>query len=283
MSKIIYSKGLGKLNLLYLINNSNQQNVGTKKGVPCYIVDDYAIIKSTIECSDYATQENIIDKVYRLADSGVNVVKIYGYVSDENTKRAVGKASYCQCHFVMDRASGAELYKGVTYGYGHTEPEDVESLLSYMDMLADIPQEHYDKYVADYLAITRAGVAVDPSKKGNFFYDPEKGFIFIDVRNPNHAENEEYIIANIIYPINPYYLVDEAREDADVARRYDILSANILLKMEHALLQNGFTREEIDYAFKEREIPNGSYGGITFGGFHSVDEAREVIDTDDTM
>ena len=95
MNKIVYSKGLGKLSLLEIISRIDKTNVGTKKSVPCYVVDNYAIISSTILCSDYAMQDRIIDSVHALADSGVNAVRLYGYVSDESDKRTYGTSSYC--------------------------------------------------------------------------------------------------------------------------------------------------------------------------------------------
>lgn len=284
MNKIVYSKGLGKLSLLEIISRIDRTNVGTKKSVPCYIVDNYAVISSTINCRDYSIQDRVIDRVHELADSGVNAVRLYGYVSDESDRRDYTHDSYCSCMFVMDRAPGAELYKGVTYSYGHRELEDVASLISYMEMLSNVPQEHYTKYVHDYIAILRSGVAVDPSKKGNFFYDPDKGFSFIDLRNPNVEIGSRFIVQNILSTVQPYYLYDELREDVGLARHYDKLTAQILVKMDNAFLSNGFTREDIDECFSDRHFSDGSYASaMHFGNFESIAEAKDVLDNDSVM
>ena len=284
MNKIVYSKGLGKLSLLEIISRIDKTNVGTKKSVPCYVVDNYAIISSTILCSDYAMQDRIIDSVHALADSGVNAVRLYGYVSDESDKRTYGTSSYCSAMFVMDKAPGQELYKGVTYNYSHRDPEDVASLLSYMDMMANIPQEHYTKFVHDYMAILRNDVAVDPSKKGNFFYDPDKGFAFIDLRNPRNDDSSRFVVQNMLAVISPYGLSEEMRQDGRLARYYDKSAASILIKMDNALLANGFTREDIDECFTERYYNDGVYAsGMSFGNFESVAEAKDVLDNDSVM
>lgn len=284
MNKIVYSKGLGKLSLLEIISRIDRTNVGTKKSVPCYIVDDYAIISSTILCSDYARQDRIIDSVHKLADMGVNAVRLYGYVSDESDKRTYGDDSYCSAMFVMDKAPGQELYKGVSYSHLRTDPEATASLLSYMDMLANAPQEHYTKFVHDYMAILRNDVAVDPSKKGNFFYDPDKGFTFIDLRNPRNEIGSRFLATNMLTVISPYGLTEETRQDSNIARYYDKRAATILIKMDNALLANGFTREDIDECFTDRRYSDGIYAsGMRFGSFDSVAEARDVLDNDSVM
>lgn len=284
MKKVVYSKGLGKLSLLEIVGRIDRTNVGTKKSVPCYIVDNYAIVQSSIACSHYAVQDKVIESIHSLADNGVNVVRLYGYVSDESDRRDYRTESYCSALFVMDRAPGEELYRGVTYGYSHTEPEDVASLLSYMDMLGKVPQEHYTKYVHDYLAILRSGVAVDPSKKGNFFYDSSVGFTFIDVRNENHDVSSRFLVQNMMSVVQPYLLTKEICQDTSTLRQYDRLTAEILIKMDTALLANGFSREDIDECFRERYYSDGLHASaMRFGNFESIADAREVLDTDSTM
>ena len=284
MNKVIYSKGMGKLSLLELISRINYDNVGTKKSVPCYIVDDYAIIQSTIMCRDYSAQDKIIDTVNGLADNGVNVVRIYGYVSDESKIIDCGATAYCNCMYVMDRAPGAELYRGVTYKYGYTSPDNVVSLLEYMDMLREVPQEHYTKFVHDYMAILDSGIAVDPSKKGNFFYDKEKGFTFIDVRNENIESDHRFTARHIMSVIMPPSLTEELREDASLVKYHARGAAEILIKLDNALLANGYTREQIDLNFQEQRFEDGSYvGPVHCSGLESVAQARDILESDTIM
>ena len=278
MSKVVYSHGMTKLQMVELLNRTDMNNMGTKKSVPCYIVDDYAIIKSNIACSHYAEQESVIEIGHKLADNGVNVVRTYGYISDESTRRDGRTASYCDCYFIMDRAPGQELYRNVTYSYGKTSAEDINSLFEYLEMMNNIPQEHYDKYVADYLAIRGNGIAVDPSKKGNFFYDPEKGFTFIDVRNSRGPEDERFVVQNILYPVAPGTLCLDDMDNPELVRRYDILAAGILVKMEHALLVNGFDRQSIDDSIAPKKFEDGVYtSGVRFGSITCLDEAEHIV------
>jgi hypothetical protein len=50
-----------------------------------------------------------------------------------------------------------------------------------IDILENIPQEHYNQFVQDLHTLNDIGLMIDPSKRSNFFYDPDRGFCFIDL------------------------------------------------------------------------------------------------------
>ncbi len=50
-----------------------------------------------------------------------------------------------------------------------------------LEEIVDIPQEQFDQFVKRVALIESNGLMIDPSKSSNFFYDPEKGFSFIDL------------------------------------------------------------------------------------------------------
>jgi len=53
----------------------------------------------------------------------------------------------------------------------------VISILAY-----NAPQIHFDKFVADIIAIVNSGTSIDPAEE-NFFYDDKVGFSFINLTN----------------------------------------------------------------------------------------------------
>lgn len=280
MSNVIYSKDMSPLRLATIISMAKGKNVGSKKSTPCYIVDDYVVLHTSIKCSDYQAQDTVINEVNALANSGTNVVKIYGYISDESTKKEYRFGSYCKCFMVMDKATGVELYKR-----DRTTPEsNVVGTISFMKTLAKAPQEHFDKFVKDYMSILSRGVAVDPSKKENFFYDSEKGFTFIDVRDPSE-DGCRFAVAHMLSVLCPPYVSAEVLcQNPDLEKQFDLLSAEILVKTDNALLNCGFTRADIDECFMDRSYADGIYASaMEFGNIVSVNQAKDIIIEDSIM
>ena len=281
MSDTIYTSGMSPLRLATISASAKGENVGSKKTTPCQVVDDYVVLTTSIKCSDYSTLNGVIEEVNSLAKMGVNVVKIYGYISDESTRQDYRFGSYCNCKMVMDKAEGIELYK-----------RDKESLeqnalgaVSFMHILANAPQEHYNKFVQDYVAILSRGVAIDPSKKENFFYDSEKGFTFIDVRNKDESGNGRFAVSNMLSVLSPPWVdCDYLSENPELEHQFNKLSAAILVKTDSALLNLGFTRENIDECFEDRTYSDGTYiGAMQFGNVCSVEEAKSIVANDNIM
>ena len=135
--------------------------------------------------SDKTPFDVIIEKLYELNRQGVNVPRILGYdydasgmsefksnVEDENSPV---HAAYAWGHVIMEKAAGQEMYDEKLIN------SDKEYALQRTQALAAAPQKHFDKFVEDYMAITKAGIHVDTEHRPNFFYDEQKGFSFIDL------------------------------------------------------------------------------------------------------
>ncbi len=73
---------------------------------------------------------------------------------------------------LMERAKGAPV---------HVRNGSLEDWRGELEVLANAPVEHYRKLVEDARVLQERGFDVDPSKPDNFFYNPEEGFVFIDV------------------------------------------------------------------------------------------------------
>ncbi len=73
---------------------------------------------------------------------------------------------------VMERAKGHPI---------HDRKGDFEQWQRELEVLANVPDEHYAKFLADLNVLEAAGFVIDPSKPDNFFYDLESGFHFIDL------------------------------------------------------------------------------------------------------
>lgn len=77
-----------------------------------------------------------------------------------------------------DRAAGYDVWK-----------EEIRRL-------ASVPQGHYDKLVSDNVTLIKHGLMCDPSKPDNFFYDPSKGFTFIDM---NLGDQLQSLLAPVVH------------------------------------------------------------------------------------
>lgn len=73
---------------------------------------------------------------------------------------------------VMERAQGQPI---------HARNGSFEQWQHELEVLANAPDEHYQKFLTDLKALEETGFVVDPSKPDNFYYDPATGFHFIDL------------------------------------------------------------------------------------------------------
>lgn len=102
-------------------------------------------------------------EAYSRLPESVNAPKILGFQIEAD-----------QVWKVMEKASGKELHLS----------SQTPTLAEYsfrLQQLAQAPQSHFDKLVSDLYEIDKAGLQFDPSKPDNIFYDPQKGFIIIDL------------------------------------------------------------------------------------------------------
>ena len=143
---------------------------------------------------DLAYLDEIIHTLWRLHQRGVAAVPILGYCCDPKSDDGSGYL-FCQ------RARGRELYddgiltkfqvwaqnrpEGVYLSTSLDDREAADYLLSRTQMIAQISQEQFDRFVFDALQILAEDILIDCNGKSNFFYDPEAGFQFIDLDSHN--------------------------------------------------------------------------------------------------
>jgi len=154
---------------------------GTRSKV--YFVDDYVVIKANLSIKDTRPVSKVRDKVpfdevvkrlNMLKNGGVNVVPILGYAYDpDNIYDIYGKLAYASGYIIEPKAMGKELWNEKDF-------DDKKYVLERIRMFAQAPQEQYNKFVKDFIAIVDAGIFIDPVEE-NFFYDEINGFSFIDL------------------------------------------------------------------------------------------------------
>ena len=136
-----------------------------------FLFDNYAVLKMrNINFRNVDTQDPDLAHLKRLSQTlsdlhtkGINAVPIVAYVSDNGNG-----------YIVQQKAQGAEVYdrEAIT---------DKDYVIRRVELLSKAPQAHFDKFIADAIAIMNAGVLVDFMGKDNFFYDENIGFQFIDL------------------------------------------------------------------------------------------------------
>ena len=167
-----------------------------KRGIDrrAYLVDDYAVLatdrlkvrNADVRDDDLAHFDAIIAELAELHGQGVGVVPILGYCYDLESADGHG--------FIFERrAKGRELYddaalcslqlwtQGNPGAYLKSDLDPGEYLLSRTHEVSQFPQEAFDKFVSDILAILRRELLIDFFGQSNFFYSPEAGFQFIDI------------------------------------------------------------------------------------------------------
>jgi len=161
-------------------NNMTHEKSGDNgfQNTKVFLFDEYAVLKmQNINVRNVSTPdtdlkhlEGLAETLLELQSKGVNVIPILAFQSDDGNG-----------YIVQPRAKEAELYeRGVS---------DKNYVMERVKRLSKVPQEHFDKFVADAIAIIDAGVIVDFMGKDNFFYHETIGFQFIDL---NAHDDYEY-------------------------------------------------------------------------------------------
>ena len=257
----------------------------------CFTSGDYAVLKtSNIEGHTHNFDE-IIEDLNDLSNNGVNVARILGYAITEYGKPFYNGARYDSGFIVQDRAPGRELLDHhrvpVSFDPKRNTPENRQYVLDYCSMLRNAPQEHFDKFMSDLRKITDRKIMVDPSKLTNFFYDPAKGFTFIDLNfrtrerlfdepdiecNQTHrlflhtafAMLKEFPLSNFDTG-EPMYQPQEAEHiKASMCLTFEKLSA--------AANKIGILPEDIADLFRDQTNPTCTSTGFTLYEFTSPEE-----------
>ncbi|MCL2171656.1 MAG: hypothetical protein FWB71_05825 [Defluviitaleaceae bacterium] len=235
-----------------------------------FLFDEYAVLKmQNINVRNVATPdvdlkhlEKLSATLMSLRAKDVNVIPILAFQSDNGNG-----------YIIQPRAKGAELYD-------RDSINDKAYVLARVKLLADTPQKHFDKFIADAIEIIDAGIIVDFAGKDNFFYHDEIGFQFVDL---NAHDDFEYGISetkpkgrqNVLYgSFLPCYYdalpkcrnsVVKILPEMTGGERVNLIAHNraIFSKCRAALRTNGITEEAIyDMISQEWFIPQKSELGL---------------------
>ncbi len=226
-----------------------------------FLFDEYAVLKmqnidyrnvTTLD-ADLKYLERLTGTLLALYAEGVNVVPIFAFQSD-------GGDGY----IIQKRAKGAELYE-------REKMNDKDYVLDRVGLLSEAPQVHFDKFIADIVQITDAGVLIDFIGKDNFFYHETIGFQFIDLNAhydyiyglANEKPQSEQIAAYggfspCYYDTVPKYrdtvskLLPELTEKEHAALRER--NKKIFEKCKTAMVNNKIAQETIDAVIADERI-----------------------------
>jgi len=109
-------------------------------------------------------EEEIMINVNKLVDKGVNTPRHLAY-----KRETIGDTAYCWV--LQEKAPGVCYEK-------YCRINDPTEQLKKQKEVVEIPNEHYEKYIADLIELFYFGLEPKPK---NFFYDKEKGFTTIDL------------------------------------------------------------------------------------------------------
>jgi len=165
-----------------------------------YLIGEYAVLStSRLKLRNVATRDDdlayldeLIETLMRLREQGVAAVPILGYCFDPDSKDGTG-------YIFQPRAKGQELYddeimkeyyvwarKKRRISFNRSRAK--EYIPARTNFISKIPQEHFDKFISDMIAISDNDILIDCMGKSNFFYDADAGFQFIDL--DAHTDNK---------------------------------------------------------------------------------------------
>ena len=240
----------------------------------CFVIDDYAVLKTSNIEGHTENFDKIIEDIYELKNMGVNVTPILGYAIVQYGTPYYNGARYDSGFIIQERAKGQELlnYHDTPRSSSTNTQENRDKVLNYCQMLYNAPQEHFDKFVADYKMITDKKISIDASKLTNFFYDHDKGFSFIDMNfysNENEFDkldvegnsSHRLFICHILSLTNriplqsyegiPYYSPEECEF-------IKMSMCSVVQKMQQSLLKIGVSEQDIQNVFKEPQSSKGT-------------------------
>ncbi len=168
--------------------------------------------------TSYLHRQNLKKKLEDLPDN-VNVAKILELKLEGSNLTAI-----------MEKAKGEPVHKRGETGY--------DTWSNRLTEIAEIPQAHYDKLLADLNALNKHNILFDPSKPDNLFYDKEKGFTFIDLSLGEGYKGS--LIAPIIFTYNFFKFGYEDKLNHKDGENIE----KIIKKLENA----GDTRDENEIA-----------------------------------
>lgn len=254
----------------------------------CKIVDyngqQYAVLKTgNIECYNFnnttdknhnMSKEEIMDtgafnfdEVMRIAfqKQQYHAVPILGFSWDTQKVLEYTSCAYARGFIVQPKAPGKELYGGARDMYKY-KSEEVQKFIDYTKKYSNIPPKHFADFITNYIEIAK-DLAVDPSKRGNFFYDEQKGFFFIDLnfrQNQDKTQEEivEESVSNSIIQFRTVYggIFEgfSTDEKAEYAKANKQIFENIITGYTMAGIDQDMLVESIDSHVKDNKVFNAA-------------------------
>ena len=228
-----------------------------------FLFEEYAVLKmQNINVRNVSTEDPHLTHLKRLSQTllelqaqKINVAPSLAFQS----KNGNG-------YIVQEKAKGAELYD-------RHRMSNKDYILERVAFLANAPQAHYDKFVADTMQIIDTGILIDFVGKDNFFYHEEIGFQFIDLNahldyiyglSDTKPQTQQLAAWNCFLPCYfdtvPKYqdTVSVVLPELTEAEWSSLKNCNNIIfeKCKNSMIKNGITKEMIrSIADNEKFIP----------------------------
>ena len=219
----------------------------------CFFIDGYALLKTKSINEQELQQKMKIEK--QLKEKGVNIVPTLEYQTDGIEAGFGFKKGF----ILQEIADGQPLHKSINM-QRMNEIQLKEIGTEYIKTLKSLQterQEFYDKFVSDWIEITKEGLKVDPSKTSNFYYDKGKQINFIDLdvdeRFKGNIELETIcaemavVIADGSKYYNPYF-----RKNSQIMATTNEALYSIFKKLTESFVRQGLDKEQVKQTLKGR-------------------------------
>jgi len=208
----------------------------------CFLIDDYALLKQSFTTDEV---EQIMSVTEELEKKGVSVARTLSYkvmnqsVQSWNTSKEV---LVSEGYVLQQRAQGTPLLDRTNWN-----EENKRYQIDYLRQIDSISREgqgFFDNFVNGWMEIQKSGIRIDPSKPGNFIYEPGKGITFIDLGLSDHETDistQVYEQIAVILNLGTYYKCYPEIQQA-VEKRLSI----IIDKYRNAVLEHGIDSSIVD-------------------------------------
>ena len=197
--------------------DNHDRNGSNKK---CFLFDDYVLLYGS--CKEEELKQ-LIQIGNSLEQKGVAILPTLEYkiVSEPD-------GGYAKGYFLQKRAQGSELYN---------KKMSEEEYKKRLHEVSQMSTEQMDKFVSDWLAISEAGLMIDPSKCENFFYfDGKISFIDLNLTKESKSLGENFSrVSNVLFGLG---LKTKYKTDGN-----DFM--NILKKVSLSFLKKGMALSDI--------------------------------------
>ena len=239
----------------------------------CFFIDRYALLKTKSINEQELEQKIKIEK--QLKEKGINIVQTLEYRTEGIENRNGFKEGY----ILQEIANGQPLHKHeLMYKMNDVDLKRVGiEYLSTLEALKTESQEFYDKFVSDWIEITKAGLKVDPSKTNNFYYEKGKQINFIDLdvgeRFKGNIELDTIcteiavVIADGAKYYNPHF-----KKNHQIRSIANETLSTIFKKLTKSFIRQGLDKEQVKQILRGRfpEVNSDEKDG------HKLDQTQKI-------